>query len=115
MATDVNRCQIFPGVQGFENRQNDIIYYPSYSGNQPCPSRENKDSDVIVYFGGDIQDYREKMEKHRDNKRYAEGRNLEITAAMLSKKISVFVDSRHQISTNVFRIVRLLFEFLTVQ
>lgn len=51
-----------PAVPGYEGRVNDVIY-------SPPQIRSDQDS-AVVYFGGDVQDYRENMEAHRDNKPY---------------------------------------------
>ncbi|XP_034251075.1 UPF0565 protein C2orf69 homolog isoform X2 [Thrips palmi] len=51
-----------PAVPGYEGRVNDIIYYP--------PQIRSEQDTAVIYFGGDVQDYRENMEAHRDNKPY---------------------------------------------
>lgn len=61
-------------MPGYIDRCNDMIYSrPTMSPTQ----------DVLLYFGGDIQDYRENMEK-TDNKVHNEW-CLENTAEILSK------------------------------
>lgn len=62
-------------VDGFENRKNSILFYPS----------SQRGKDAVVFFGGDSQDYVEIMEKHRENRRHSQW-NLESTAEILSRK-----------------------------
>lgn len=64
----------FLGVEGFENRRNDIIF---------CGNGLTKN--FVVFFPGDAQDFPEKMLEHRDNKRYLKW-NLEATAEILAKR-----------------------------
>ncbi|CAG0889482.1 unnamed protein product [Darwinula stevensoni] len=71
------RARRLLGVQGFETRKNDVVYASPLVAAEGAP--------VIVYFGGDVQDYRENMEAHRDNRRYARW-DLESTAELLSSK-----------------------------
>ncbi|KAL1509453.1 hypothetical protein ABEB36_004187 [Hypothenemus hampei] len=84
MATDQTIASATKGslrlleVQGFEDRKNDIIYgYPFNEG--------SNNGDVIVFFPGDVQDYIENMEAHRDNKYHKEW-NLVDTAEKLRQK-----------------------------
>ncbi|KAF8794445.1 UPF0565 protein C2orf69 like protein [Argiope bruennichi] len=63
-------------VDGYQNRSNDIIYYPSVS---------HSPVGCVVFFGGDMQDYEENMLAHRDNKHYSKW-NLEFTAELLHKR-----------------------------
>lgn len=49
-------------VPGYEGRINDVIYFP--------PQVRSEEDTAVIYFGGDVQDYRENMESHRDNKPY---------------------------------------------
>ncbi|CAH1119351.1 unnamed protein product [Phaedon cochleariae] len=67
-------------VSGFEKRINDIVYC------SPLKSTEN--SNVVIFFGGDVQDFTENMASHRDNKRHVKW-NLENTAQLMGTK---FVD-----------------------
>lgn len=62
------------GLVGYEGRTNDVIY---------ChPTEKSSNQSALVFFGGDVQDYPEVMEKHRDNKNYIKW-NLENTAKIL--------------------------------
>lgn len=62
------------GLVGYEGRTNDVIY---------ChPTEKSSNQSALVFFGGDVQDYPEVMEKHRDNKNYLKW-NLENTARIL--------------------------------
>lgn len=61
-------------VRGFADRCNDIIYKsPVLSPSQ----------DILVYFGGDVQDTNHNMQKHIDSKKYIQW-SLENTAQLLS-------------------------------
>ncbi|XP_054266057.1 mitochondrial protein C2orf69 homolog isoform X2 [Macrosteles quadrilineatus] len=61
-------------VKGYEGRTNDVIYC--------TPKNMELPHSAVVYFGGDVQDYPEVMESHRDNKNYLKW-NLENTALIL--------------------------------
>lgn len=61
-------------VPGYQGRTNDIVYM------EPL-SRDGSNS-VVVFFGGDVQDFPENMATHRDNKQYIQW-NLENTAVIL--------------------------------
>ncbi|XP_063912889.1 mitochondrial protein C2orf69 homolog isoform X2 [Zophobas morio] len=62
------------GVAGYQDRSNDVVY---------CgPRLQNEGQDTVVYFGGDIQDFKESMESHRDNKNYVTW-SLDNTALIL--------------------------------
>ncbi|XP_028160324.1 UPF0565 protein C2orf69 homolog isoform X2 [Ostrinia furnacalis] len=64
-------------VGGHDGRLNDALF-------QPAARRPPGDAPrTLVYFGGDVQDYPEVMQAHRDNRNYAKW-NLENTARMLS-------------------------------
>ncbi|XP_068218083.1 mitochondrial protein C2orf69 homolog [Palaemon carinicauda] len=58
--------------------KNELIYVP------PSAPQETKHP-VLAFFGGDVQDYPEVMEAHRDNKRYVEW-SLTGTASLLASK-----------------------------
>ncbi|CAB3235183.1 unnamed protein product [Arctia plantaginis] len=62
-------------VAGHEGRLNDALFQPAA---RPPPIG----SQTIVFFGGDVQDYPEVMQAHRDNRNYVKW-NLENTARML--------------------------------
>ncbi|CAG9580160.1 unnamed protein product [Danaus chrysippus] len=68
-------------VSGYEGRVNDVIFRPAIS--DAARGRE-----TLVFFGGDVQDYPEAMQAHRDNRHYVKW-NLESTARMLGEN---FVD-----------------------
>ncbi|XP_041968055.1 UPF0565 protein C2orf69 homolog [Aricia agestis] len=63
-------------VCGFDGRTNDVLF-------QPASAPEAR-TQTLVFFGGDVQDYPEVMQAHRDNKNYLKW-NLENTARMLGK------------------------------
>jgi len=62
-------------VVGLEDRVNDVV--------TPVMKRDQYD-EVVVYFGGDVQDLEENMIKHRDNSRYREW-SLENTSLLLQQ------------------------------
>ena len=62
-------------VVGLEDRVNDVV--------TPVMKRDQYD-EVVVYFGGDVQDLEENMIKHRDNSRYREW-SLENTCLLLQQ------------------------------
>ncbi|XP_055685887.1 mitochondrial protein C2orf69 homolog isoform X2 [Lutzomyia longipalpis] len=69
------------GVSGFEGRVNDVIYCPPLQKHSEADGEEPENT-AVVYFGGDIQDFPENMQVHRDSKAYIKY-NLENTALML--------------------------------
>ncbi|KAL3831877.1 hypothetical protein ACJMK2_023574 [Sinanodonta woodiana] len=73
-AISSHRCRRFPNVQGSDTKQNDVIVCGSI----------NTAKHHLLFFGGDAQDYPEKMKAHRDNVHYLEW-NLESTAELLQK------------------------------
>ncbi|XP_065332540.1 mitochondrial protein C2orf69 homolog isoform X1 [Cloeon dipterum] len=68
--TPVRLCS----VAGYDGRVNDIVYCP--------PAARSEHNKAVVYFGGDVQDFPETMESHRENKNYAKW-NLENTSLLL--------------------------------
>ncbi|XP_076764223.1 mitochondrial protein C2orf69 homolog [Xylocopa sonorina] len=69
-----SKIWVWKKVPGSIGRCNDIIYsHPILSPNQ----------DVLLYFGGDVQDLQENMEQHADSKKYVEW-SLQNTAQILS-------------------------------
>ncbi|XP_073993606.1 mitochondrial protein C2orf69 homolog isoform X2 [Rhodnius prolixus] len=73
-------------VAGYQGRSNDIVYTPPWSPSPPDSNAvQQSSSQVVVFFGGDVQDFSENMEAHRDNKRYAKW-NLENTASILQSQ-----------------------------
>ncbi|XP_046397906.1 mitochondrial protein C2orf69 isoform X2 [Ischnura elegans] len=69
------------GVGGYDGRSNDIVYCP--------PATHTLRNSAVVFFGGDVQDFPENMESHKDNKNYLRW-NLESTAILLH---SIFPES----------------------
>ncbi|XP_060802290.1 mitochondrial protein C2orf69 homolog [Amyelois transitella] len=65
-------------VLGHEGRLNDTLFQPA--AERPHTALQ---AQTLVYFGGDVQDYPEVMQAHRDNRNYLKW-NLENTARMLS-------------------------------
>ncbi|KPI99500.1 UPF0565 protein C2orf69-like [Papilio xuthus] len=64
-------------VVGLEGRANDVVFYPA-----PRPVTPPHKLGALVFFGGDVQDYPEIMQAHRDYRNYLKY-NLENTARML--------------------------------
>ncbi|XP_071450932.1 mitochondrial protein C2orf69 homolog isoform X2 [Hetaerina americana] len=62
------------GVGGYDGRSNDIVYCP--------PATHTLRNSAVIFFGGDVQDFPENMESHKDNKNYLRW-NLESTAILL--------------------------------
>ena len=65
---------------------NDVLYLkPSYvERNHDDQETSAKENQILIYFGGDVQDLTEKMKMHRDHKRYLQW-SLEETASLLSR------------------------------
>ncbi|KAK2720173.1 hypothetical protein QYM36_004165, partial [Artemia franciscana] len=63
-------------LRGHDGRTDSVIFYNK--GHRTLLQH------LFVYFGGDVQDEPEAMEKHRDNKRFSEW-NLQRTAKLLSE------------------------------
>ncbi|KAG7211591.1 hypothetical protein KM043_010847 [Ampulex compressa] len=92
MASEVLTLMKILGVAG---RYNDMLYKIPIT----TPTQN-----VLIYFGGDVQDLRENMERHNDSKHYVEW-SLENTADILSNHFPrnhVFVvrPSRMHVSKN---------------
>ncbi|XP_076361120.1 mitochondrial protein C2orf69 homolog [Tachypleus tridentatus] len=64
-------------VEGMPSKFNDILFTP--------PKKREDIQGRLVFFGGDVQDYPENMQVHRDNKHYLKW-NLENTAALLHRQ-----------------------------
>lgn len=62
-------------VVGHEGRSNDALF-------QPAARAPPLSQHTLVFFGGDVQDYPELMQAHRDNRNYIKW-NLENTVRML--------------------------------
>lgn len=82
-------------VPGITSRFNDIIYsHPILPPSQ----------DILVYFGGDVQDIQENMEQHADSKKYIEW-SLQNTAQILTtnfpnKHVLIVRPSRMYVTRN---------------
>ena len=61
------------GLEGFKGRRNDVI----------SVGEDVEGSQLVVYFGGDVQDLEAVMAEHRDNSRYTQW-SLENTARLLA-------------------------------
>ncbi|TGZ51704.1 mitochondrial protein C2orf69 homolog [Temnothorax longispinosus] len=72
-----SKIWIWRNIPGVPGRCNDVIY--TRSKLQPI-SR-----DLLIFFGGDVQDIQENMEKHSDGKKYVKW-SLENTATILSEQ-----------------------------
>ncbi|KAJ8960594.1 hypothetical protein NQ318_013884 [Aromia moschata] len=78
MGGQVRPCPIrLCNVPGFEGRSNDVVY--------SAPIQKMDKPSVVVFFGGDVQDFTENMKSHRDNVNYIKW-NLENTALLLQTK-----------------------------
>ncbi|XP_046652892.1 mitochondrial protein C2orf69 homolog isoform X3 [Daphnia pulicaria] len=64
-------------VTGYNERVNDVIFVERQISTDPAS--------VVVFFGGDVQDYPENMKSHRDHGAYVEY-NLEAVAEILASK-----------------------------
>ena len=73
MADDMLR-QRLTSLEGTNGRCDDVFVCGDVNANQH-----------VLFFGGDVQDYKENMEQHRDNKRYTEW-NTEDTALLIQSK-----------------------------
>uniref|UniRef100_A0A147BGV5 Uncharacterized protein n=1 Tax=Ixodes ricinus TaxID=34613 RepID=A0A147BGV5_IXORI len=60
-------------VEGAVGKENDLVLKPAESSDV---------EEVVVFFGGDTQDFPEAMMKHRDNRRYVQW-NLEYMATLM--------------------------------
>ena len=63
------------GLEGLEGRRNDVIIVGE--------GGEGEGGQLVVYFGGDVQDLQSVMAAHRDNRRYTQY-SLENTARLLA-------------------------------
>lgn len=91
----LSKIWVWKKVPGIAGRCNDIIY----SRPTILPSH-----DILVYFGGDVQDTRENMEQHADSKKYIEW-SLQNTGHILStnfprKHILIIRPSRMYVTRN---------------
>ncbi|XP_063635460.1 mitochondrial protein C2orf69 homolog isoform X1 [Cydia splendana] len=68
-------------VKGLEGRRNDVVFTPC-ARRVPAPP-------ALVFWGGDVQDYPEIMQAHRDNRNYIKW-NLENTARILSQNFPTY-------------------------
>ncbi|XP_051174261.1 mitochondrial protein C2orf69 homolog [Leptopilina boulardi] len=67
----------FANVSGFLQKQNDILY--------KFPLISSASSRILVFFGGDTQDFSENMAKHRDSRHFQEW-SLENTAKLIAER-----------------------------
>ncbi|XP_003706504.1 mitochondrial protein C2orf69 homolog [Megachile rotundata] len=91
-----SKIWVWKKVPGAVGRCNDVIY----SRPKLPPSQ-----DLLLYFGGDVQDIQENMAQHSDSKKYIEW-NLQNTAHILStnfpkKHILIIRPSRMYVTMNV--------------
>lgn len=70
-----SKTSIWRYLLGVLSRYNDVVY------RQPKSSTR----DFLIFFGGDVQDIEERMERHLDSKEYMKW-SLENTVAMLSEQ-----------------------------
>jgi len=56
--------RVFKKLAGYKQRRNDVLYSE--------PRDKTNTKQTLIYFGGDVQDYRYEMMAHRDNCRYVE-------------------------------------------
>ncbi|XP_018328351.1 UPF0565 protein C2orf69 homolog isoform X2 [Agrilus planipennis] len=61
-------------VDGYGGRTNDVVYCP--------PATPSSEPSTVVFFGGDVQDFPENMQSHRDHKHYIKW-NLEDTGRLI--------------------------------
>ena len=62
------------GLEGYDGRRNDVI----------SVGEGGEGSQLVLYFGGDVQDLESVMAAHRDNSRYTQW-SLENTARLLAR------------------------------
>ncbi|XP_070388246.1 mitochondrial protein C2orf69 [Dermacentor albipictus] len=81
MAATTDTCarssaERFEKVEGLTGKFNDLVL--------KSPEKTGDGNQVVVFFGGDIQDFPEAMMKHRDNRRYVQW-NLDNMATLMGK------------------------------
>ncbi|XP_046369630.2 mitochondrial protein C2orf69 homolog [Haliotis rufescens] len=89
-------CRRHEQVPGLPGQSNDVIV----CGDVATAKKH------VIFFGGDVQDYPERMSNHRDNKRYLQW-NLENTAQILLKRFqdsAVFVVKPSSMHLNTFSV-----------
>ncbi|XP_067650059.1 mitochondrial protein C2orf69 homolog [Haliotis asinina] len=89
-------CRRHEQVPGLPGQFNDVIV----CGDMSTAKKH------VIFFGGDVQDYPERMSSHRDNKRYLQW-NLESTAQILLKRFqdsAVFVIKPSSMHLNTFSV-----------
>uniref|UniRef100_A0A023GIM3 Uncharacterized protein n=1 Tax=Amblyomma triste TaxID=251400 RepID=A0A023GIM3_AMBTT len=74
MSTTTSGSERFEKVEGLTGKFNDLVL--------KTPEKPGDAIQLVVFFGGDIQDFPELMMKHRDNKRYVQW-NLDNMAALM--------------------------------
>ncbi|CAF3610872.1 unnamed protein product [Adineta steineri] len=94
--TNNNNYQFFEKVSGYENRKNDVLFFPN-SSNLPTKN-------IVYYFGGDIQDLPEQMNLSRENRQYQRW-NLVSTGEILSRRFpdsSIVIVRPNEIKDGIF-------------
>lgn len=76
MSSALSKSERFEQVEGLTAKFNDIVL--------KTPEKPGDATQLVVFFGGDIQDFPEAMMKHRDNKRYVQW-NLDNMAALMGR------------------------------
>ncbi|RLU26935.1 hypothetical protein DMN91_000734 [Ooceraea biroi] len=71
-----SKVWMWKGITGVSGRCNDVLY---------TRPKSQLTQDLLVFFGGDVQDTQENMEKHSDSKEYIKW-SLENTATILSEQ-----------------------------
>ncbi|XP_045465236.1 mitochondrial protein C2orf69 homolog [Harmonia axyridis] len=70
-------------VVGYQNRLNDLLYCPPFTDKSQSIDATDSDFGIVVYFGGDIQDFHENMVKKEKTNKFTVW-SLENTAKLLS-------------------------------
>lgn len=76
MSSALSKSERFEQVEGLTAKFNDMLL--------KTPEKSGDATQLVVFFGGDIQDFPEGMMKHRDNKRYVQW-NLENMAMLMGR------------------------------
>ncbi|XP_012064239.1 PREDICTED: UPF0565 protein C2orf69 homolog [Atta cephalotes] len=71
-----SKIWMWKNIPGISGRCNDVVY---------TRPKLQSTHDLLIFFGGDVQDIQKNMEKHSDSKKYAKW-SLENTATVLSKQ-----------------------------
>ncbi|KAG7157819.1 UPF0565 protein C2orf69 homolog isoform X2 [Homarus americanus] len=95
---DAKKMMRLGAVSAFSGLSNEMIYVP------PSSTPTNFTPPVVVFFGGDVQDYPENMLAHRDHEHYVEW-SLTSTAELLATKFTehhVFVVKPNRMERKTF-------------